>query len=295
MGSLQPGSLFEEDRRLIEMWLQRSLELDSEVPSRLAEAMRYAVLGSGKRVRSLLCLHAYRAARLQDERIMSEVTQQEQSEIAPFCCGIEMIHAFSLAHDDLPSMDDDDLRRGKPSLHRQFDEATAILAADALFAYAFEEFARSGVAAECKLAAINEIAVAVGPRGMAGGQMLDIMIERRQSNQSRRQLNRIQEMKTAKFIAASIVCGAIVAGAPVRILKKLRSAGLALGRLFQITDDLLDVSEDGKANLARTLSKTRVRRYAERVAGQAECAFRSLGSSYVLLSKWPQIILNRQT
>jgi len=118
------------DRKLVEAELRRSLRFGREVPPRLAAAMRYAVLGPGKRIRPILALEAFRAS-----------GGRHVAAVLPFCTGIELIHTFSLIHDDLPSMDDDDFRRGRPSLHRKFDEATAILAADGLFAFAFELFA----------------------------------------------------------------------------------------------------------------------------------------------------------
>ena len=156
----------ETDRRLNDARLRRELRFGSEVPTRLAVAMRYAVLGPGKRIRPVLMLESFRAAGGRD-----------LAAVLPFCAGIEFIHTFSLIHDDLPSMDDDDYRRGRPSLHRKFDEATAILAADGLFAFAFELFARAPGPAERKLAAMRAICRAVGPSGMTGGQILDIIGE----------------------------------------------------------------------------------------------------------------------
>lgn len=270
------------DRRLVNRWLAVALRSDRQVPGRLAGAMRYAVLGPGKRIRPVLALESFRAAGGRRERW-----------IAPFCSGIEMIHAFSLVHDDLPSMDNDDFRRGRPSLHRRYDEATAILAADALLAFAFELFAASPAPAERRLAAIHEIASAVGPRGMAGGQMLDIS----RAVGSSRAVVKLHDKKTAEFFAASVVCGVLVAGAAPGVVQRGREAGRALGRLFQLTDDLLDAGQKGEAarpSLVRLCGQEGTRRRAVREAERAERLFGSLGRGFGLLAAFPKMILERK-
>ena len=283
------GSAIEADRKLVDAELRRALRFGRDVPPRLAAAMRYAVMGPGKRVRPALALEAFRAAGGRDAAV-----------VLPFCAGIEFIHAFSLVHDDLPSMDDDDFRRGRPSLHRKFDEATAILAADGLFAYAFEVFAGAPGPAERRVAAISAICRAVGPSGMTGGQMLDILGEVRDLKPRVRGpasgVLATHRKKTADFIAAALVAGAILGGASPAAQRRLRQAGLALGMLFQMTDDLLDAgqaSETGRATMVSTRGLTRTANRAEFEARKAERLFRALGPRYDVLAAFPQAVLSR--
>jgi farnesyl diphosphate synthase len=272
-----------EDRRLVNRWLVADLRLGRDVPGVLAKAMRYAVLGRGKRVRAVLALEAYRAA-----------GGDGLERIRPFCTGIEMIHAFSLVHDDLPSMDDDDFRRGKPSLHRRYDEATAILAADALFALAFELFAAGPAPAARRAGAIAAVARAVGPSGMAGGQVLDLASGVRRGP---RVLDRLHAKKTAEFMAAALVVGAGIAGADRRLLERLHEAGLKLGMLFQTTDDLLDAGREGDAGKLTVVSEQGLagaRSQAGREAEEAAGMFRVFGPAYALLAAYPELVLRRK-
>ncbi len=280
----------ESDRRLVDARLRRDLRFGRDVPPRLAAAMRYAVLGPGKRVRPILTLAAFRAAGGRD-----------LAAVLPFCAGIEFIHTFSLIHDDLPSMDDDDFRRGRPSLHRRFDEATAILAADGLFAYAFELFARAPGPAERKVEAVRAIGSAVGPSGMTGGQMLDMDEARIPGTEVRSSASRVLETyrkKTAEFIAAAVVVGAVLGGATPAVQRKLRQAGLALGILFQMTDDLLDAdqaSEADQATMISALGSARTVSRAESQARKSERLFRSLGAEYKVLVRFPDMVLHRRS
>ena len=285
------GSVIEADRRLIDAELRKALRFGRDVPARLGLAMRYAVLGPGKRIRPTLALEAFRAAGGRD-----------LAAVLPFCSGIELIHTFSLIHDDLPSMDNDDFRRGRPSLHRKFDEATAILAADGLFACAFELFVRAPGSAERRLHAILAICRAVGPSGMTGGQMMDITTEARsQKSEVRSRSVRIaltQRKKTADFIAAAVVGGAILGGAPATEQQKLRQAGLALGMLFQMTDDLLDSeqpSEAGRDTIVSICGRARVARRADSEARKAERLFVAMGAKYRLLAAFPDLVLHRKS
>ena len=285
--------VIEADRRLIDAELRQALRFGRDVPARLALAMRYAVLGPGKRVRPMLALEAFRAAGGRD-----------LAAVLPFCAGIELIHTFSLIHDDLPSMDNDDLRRGRPSLHRKFDEGTAILAADGLFAYAFELFALAPGPAERRLAAIRVIGRAVGPSGMTGGQRLDISLESRgerreaRGESARSRVLETQRKKTAEFIAAAVVAGAILGGAATAAQRKLRRAGLALGMLFQMTDDLLDsgqASEAGRTTMVSTCGRARTEGRAESEAKKAERLFNGMGVEYRPLAALPELILRRKS
>jgi len=281
----------EADRRLVDAELRRALRLGRDVPPRLAAAMRFAVLGPGKRIRPVLALEAFRAE-----------GGRELATVLPFCSGIEFIHTFSLIHDDLPSMDDDDYRRGRPCLHRKFDEATAILAADGLFAYAFELFAGAPGSAGRRLEAIHAVCRAVGPSGMTGGQMLDVAgAGRRPTSGVRGPASLVvetQRMKTAEFIAAAVVAGAILGGAEEAARRKLHRAGLALGMLFQMTDDLLDAeqaSEVDRVTMVSAVGRAGTAVRAELQARKSERLFRSLGAAYQNLAKFPGLVLHRRS
>lgn len=272
------------DRKLIDKELDRILRFGREVPARLALAMRYAALGPGKRIRPVLALWSFRAAGGRDD-----------AQVLPFCSGIEMIHSFSLVHDDLPSMDNDDFRRGRPSLHRRFDEGTAILAADGLLAFAFETFAESPAPAARKIRAVAIISRAIGPAGMTGGQALDIAAD---AGASARRLAELQRKKTADFIAATMAAGAAVAGAGIRKQESLWAAGVELGMLFQITDDLLDArqqSDDGRLTMVGHYGVEGTRRRAEAAAERAETLLAGLGTGYRLLSELPRLLLERKS
>lgn len=279
------------DRKLIDAELRNVLRFGHDVPSRLAAAMRYAALGPGKRIRPILALEAFRVAGGSDVAV-----------VLPFCIGIELIHTFSLIHDDLPSMDDDDFRRGRPSLHRKFDEATAILAADGLFAFAFEQFAGAPGSAERKVAAMDVICRAVGPSGMTGGQMLDIIGEVRGRKPGIRGTTSgvvlTQRKKTAEFIAASLLVGAVLGGAAPVVQRRLSQAGLALGMLFQMTDDLLDAeqaSEADRTTMVSAMGKTQIAGRAATLAGKSERMFSSLGKPYQVLAGLPELVLHRRS
>ena len=208
-------------------------------PERLAAAMRHALLSGGKRFRPFLVM----------ECAALFGVEPRQAEIA--AASVECLHTYSLVHDDLPAMDDDDLRRGAPTVHKAFDEATAILAGDALLTFAFELLASpaahpdGGVRAEMALL----LARASGAAGMAGGQMLDLSAEHRRLDEAA--IGRLQAMKTGALIAASCEIGAVLGGAGAHERRALAAYGRALGKAFQIADDLLDVgaspSDLGKA------------------------------------------------
>jgi farnesyl diphosphate synthase len=209
-------------------------------PKRLIEAMRYATLGGGKRLRPLLTVETARALGRTDN--------------GPKRAGaaIECIHAYSLIHDDLPSMDDDDLRRGRPTTHRAFDEATAILAGDGLQALAFEILAdpATDATAEVRVALCLGLARAAGLAGMVGGQMLDIDAEKSTAPLLVEEIRLLQAMKTGALLKFSVEAGAIVAGASASARTALGVYGRAIGAAFQIADDILDVESD-----AATLGK----------------------------------------
>lgn len=215
------------------------------------EAMRYAVLGGGKRFRPLLLLASGEHFGATEELLL------------PYACAVELIHNYSLIHDDLPSMDDDDFRRGRPSCHIKFGEALALLAGDGLLTLAFEIMAAAPAPANdqgLKARVAAEMAMAAGPRGMIAGQWLDI-----NSNPDNLDPAAYQEMaarKTAGLIRVSAVSGARLAGAPEAAIQGLEKFGLYLGLAFQLRDDLQDLGQDqatGKAirpNLARILGRS---------------------------------------
>src|ERR1700677_998676 len=209
-------------------------------PKRLIEAMRYATLGGGKRLRPFLTVETARALGRTDN--------------GPIRAGaaIECIHAYSLIHDDLPAMDDDDLRRGRPTTHRAFDEATAILAGDGLQALAFEILADPATDsnAEVRVALCLGLAGAAGLAGMVGGQMLDIDAERATAPLLVEEIRRLQAMKTGALLKFSVEAGAILASADAKARAALETYGRAIGAAFQIADDILDVESD-----AATLGK----------------------------------------
>jgi farnesyl diphosphate synthase len=217
-------------------------------PARLIAAMRYATLGGGKRLRPFLAVETARALGRADK--------------GPRRAGValECIHAYSLIHDDLPAMDDDDLRRGRPTTHRAFDEGTAILAGDALQALAFEILAdpATDASAEARAALCAGLARAIGLAGMVGGQMLDLDAERSTAPLSVGAITQLQAMKTGALLRFSVEAGARLAGADPAASAALSAYGRAIGAAFQIADDILDAVSD-----AATLGK-RVRKDAER-------------------------------
>lgn len=226
-------------------------------PAELWQSMRYSVLSGGKRIRALLCLAAAEAVCYVPDRSNVPVAWDKALSCA---CALETIHAMSLIHDDLPCMDNDDLRRGKPTNHKVFGEAMALLAGDALLAYATEILVRHtppSVPPEIILDVAAELARATGPEGMVGGQVADCIAtglitgERSGTTVSRALLESIHKRKTGALLRFSVWSGARLAGAPEHILAALAGYGQILGLAFQIADDLLDVTGD-----AQTLGKT---------------------------------------
>jgi farnesyl diphosphate synthase len=219
-----------ERATIIESALDVLLPPVEGLEGRLAEAMRYATLGGGKRLRGFLVME------------VSALFAVAETCAARVAASVEMLHAYSLVHDDLPAMDDDDLRRGKPSTHKAFDEATAILAGDALQARAFEVLAEgdthSDPQARCELVAA--LGLASGARGMAGGQMIDMEAEGRTLTAS--EVARLQALKTGRLIQYSAEAGAILGRAAPPVRAQIAAYGRDLGAAFQIADDLLDAA-----------------------------------------------------
>lgn len=217
-------TLIERDRALINKALKGYLA-GAESPALLSRAMRYAVLSGGKRLRAILTLESSRAL------------GGDIKKAIPFACAIELAHNFSLVHDDLPAMDDDDTRRGKPSCHKKFGEALAILAGDGLLNLAFAIISKTKTGEA--LGAISILSEAIGAGNMIGGQALDMACKDSPAKE-RRLKGRINAMKTAALMAASCKIGAFLAGGKKRETEKIYAYGKNLGRAFQIADDLAD-------------------------------------------------------
>ena len=288
----------EELRARVDSSLDRYLPPESQWPSRVHAAMRYSIFAGGKRIRPLLCLAAAHAVGGPSGRDRAEA----------FACAVELIHTFSLIHDDLPSMDDDDLRRGRPTCHKAFDEATAILAGDALQTLAFEIIAsgdgassRSGVVLE----ALVVLARACGTAGLIGGQMDDLKYEGVQALPE--DLERIHRTKTGALIVATVVGGGLLAGASPAQALALRAYSEPIGLAFQIVDDILDVSGDagvlgktpgkdqlaGKATWVVLHGLEASKRQATALHAQAEEALSGFGPEAALLRDLASRIIHR--
>lgn len=221
----------EERKKPVEGALDRLLPSPAVPPAALHEAMRYSVFAGGKRLRPILCIAA------------AEALGADPSPFLPAACALELVHTYSLIHDDLPAMDDDDLRRGRPTSHRVFGEALAILAGDALLTLAFGVIAGMEAAAPAvRTALVAELAAGSGPAGMAGGQALDLAAEG--SAVSAGALEEIHARKTAALIETSVSFGALLGGASAAQEEALRTYGRSLGMAFQVTDDILDATGD---------------------------------------------------
>lgn len=282
------------DFAAIEAALEAALAPGLGRPERLMEAMRYAVLGPGKRLRPRLALLAARACGGTVEAAL------------PGACSAEFVHAYSLIHDDLPAMDDDDLRRGRPTVHRQFDEATAILAGDALLALAFETVASGPTGADGCL----ELARAAGPAALVGGQADDLAgtaAAPSETADALAHLEQIHRRKTGAMINVSLRLGALSAAAEEAQLAALRAYGDAVGLLFQVTDDLLDATGDeaavgkrigkdsdaGKLTYPGLIGLQASRDYAVRLAEQAVTALAAFGPEAEPLRTLTRQILGR--
>lgn len=294
---------FASYRDAVDLALESYCQAAAGSPERLTEAMRYSLLSPGKRLRPLLVLLAAEA-----------VGGDWHSSLA-CACAVEMIHAYSLIHDDLPAMDNDDLRRGKPTCHRQFDEATAILAGDALQALAFEAVAcdtPAATAARCCL----ELARAAGRCQLVGGQIDDLAAEGRfeyaahgtSAEEQLQFLRRIHERKTGAMIAASVKLGGLAVAASESALVLLEQFGRDIGLAFQIVDDLLDVESSaetmgkktgkdqalGKLTYPGLLGTDASRQWANRLVADACARLEPLGDAAAPLVTMAKFVLERK-
>lgn len=279
------SEVFEQVRPAVESCLGELLGPQNSGGSRVRDAMRYSVFAGGKRLRPLLCVAGYRVFRTDWDRIL------------PVAAAIEFIHTYSLIHDDLPSMDDDDFRRGVPSCHRKFGEAVAVLAGDGLLTLAFETLARQAdFPAPRMLRVVSLLARASGAReGMIAGQVLDLDAEGAEVDAER--LEAIHRRKTGALLHASVRAGAYLAEASGEELDALDAYGKEIGLAFQVVDDILDETASGRS-LGKTPGKDRrqrkatypglyglegARRIAGEVTARARASVESLGSKARLL------------
>jgi len=287
----------EEAARLTDAALERLLAVPPGLEARVYEAMRYSALAPGKRMRPFLVLASAN---------LFGVAQRCALQVA---AAVEMVHAYSLVHDDLPAMDDSDLRRGRPTCHKQFDEATAVLAGDGLLTSAFEVLSdpdtHGDPAVRCELVAT--LASAAGPAGMVGGQMIDLIAERQKLDIGA--ITRLQRMKTGALIAFSCEAGAILAKAPGEVRMALRGYAHDLGLAFQIADDLLDVEGSaaetgkpvgadaaaGKATFVSILGVERARAQAEHLVRQAAAHLDLFEQRAELLREAARFVIARRT
>ena len=294
----------ERVRTEIDAALDAATQWDDDCPARLREAIRYSLLAPGKRLRPLLVLMAAESCGCERWRAM------------PAACAVEMVHAYSLIHDDLPAMDDDDLRRGRPSCHARFDEATAILAGDALLARSFEVLAEQIEPAQLAMQCCRELGRAAGATALVGGQADDLDAERRDTAQDDTaqddgdlvRLRAIHRRKTGALLAASLRLGGIVAGAGESQLAALHEYGRNLGMAFQIVDDLLDLQGHehdlgkrtgkdgarGKLTFPRLMGAEASRREAARLIGAARGALHVFDSGASILDELAQFVLERK-
>ena len=232
----------EAGRKFTDSALERLLPGSDERPSSIHRAMRHSVFAGGKRIRPILCIEAGRA-----------IAGSVPDGIEDVGAALEMLHTYSLIHDDLPALDNDDLRRGRPTCHKVFGEATAILAGDALQTHAYQVLSQLHCSAEARVRIIEEIARGTGTiNGMIGGQVVDLEAEHKKPDNET--LEYIHRSKTAALITASVVSGGIYAGASDEQVEYLRRYGQAIGLAFQIVDDILDVTQTSE-QLGKTAGK----------------------------------------
>jgi len=271
------------------------LRIPDDPRERLFEAMRHAAIGGGKRIRPLLTVATAELFNVDHQRAIRAAT------------AIECIHVYSLVHDDLPAMDNDDMRRGKPTVHKAFDEATAILAGDSLHALAFEILGDEATSTDpfVRSELMLELARASGPSGMAGGQMMDLVAEHQNFDLST--VTRLQQMKTGALIGIAVEAGAILGRVPPEGRTGLRGYARDLGLAFQIADDLLDVEGDeavagkalnkdaaaGKATFLSLLGVDRAREQASALVAQAIDHLRSYGPEADLLRALAHYVVER--
>jgi len=287
-------------RAATEAALEAALPPETAWPETIHRAVRYSLFAGGKRIRPVLVLAA------------GEAVGAERTGLLPLACAVEMIHTYSLIHDDLPAMDDDDLRRGKPTSHKVFGEAIAILAGDALLTHAFQLLVSVPAAADetlvrRRLAASALVAEACGTGGLIGGQVMDLESEGRVIDAAA--LEQLHRAKTGALLAACVRAGAILGGAPPDELQSLSRYAAAIGLAFQVVDDVLDATENAE-RLGKTAGKDasahkatyvsvhgieRARAMAEGLLRDALAALAPLGQRAALLQALARLIVERHS
>lgn len=279
---------------LVEQILADLFDRQTEIPPRLKEAMEYMMSGGGKRIRAALAMWAC-------EVVSGKLNREAQVAAAV----VEMVHTYSLIHDDLPAMDDDDMRRGKPSCHKQFDEATAILAGDALLTLAFEMLSTDVKNSDTAVRMIRTLSEAAGPSGMIAGQVADMNSPH--ANGSMQRLQYIHMNKTAEMFAASTALGALAGGATDEQLSAMIEYGMKIGLGFQIADDLLDITasseqlgktagkdaEQGKLTYPALVGEEKSREIFEKLTCEAVCALQIFGEEAETLRQLAMELLDR--
>ncbi|HAN41040.1 MAG TPA: polyprenyl synthetase family protein [Candidatus Cloacimonetes bacterium] len=284
-----------EKQELVNIILDRYLPRKDEYPKSLHKAMRYSLFAGGKRLRPYLTMLTY------------QMYKKDPEDITPVAAAIEMIHTYTLIHDDLPDIDDDDYRRGKKSCHVLFGEGEALLAGDALLVNAFELITYANISPDLKVRFVRELAHACGISGTIAGQMVDIESEGKKV--SKKTLAYIHENKTAKLINICLRFGALAAGAPAKEVAALEDYGNHLGLVFQIVDDLLDIegnpttlgkstgkdAEAGKATFPAVWGVEESRTQAVELTQKAKDSLAPLGEKAALLKELADSMLNRKS
>jgi farnesyl diphosphate synthase len=288
---------FAETAREVERELDLLLPATVGAEAKLYEAMRYSCLGGGKRLRPLLVIESSRLFSVQHGSALRAAA------------AIEMVHCYSLVHDDLPAMDDSALRRGRPTTHIAFDEATAVLAGDALLTLAFEVLGDAATHGDpaVRIELVRELAIAAGPAGMCGGQMMDLVAEHQQFDLGA--ITRLQRLKTGALFTFSCIAGAVLGKAAVPMRTALAAYAHDLGLAFQIADDLLDAEGDqaavgkdvgkdaaaGKATFVSILGLERARSQAHLLAEQAAAHLEPFGDKAELLRAVARFVVDRKS
>ena len=285
----------EQIQREVDSVFDAFLPVPKDTRARLVEAMRYAAIGGGKRDRPLLLTAT------------AEMFGVNRASALRASCAVEAIHVYSLIHDDLPCMDDDDLRHGKPTLHRAFDEATAVLAGDSLHVLAFEILSDEATSSDpfTRAELVATLAGASGMNGMAGGQMMDMEAEK--AEYDLHSITRLQQLKTGALLSAAVEMGAVLGKLPTEGRTHLRAYSRDIGLAFQIADDLLDVSgdeakagkalrkdeEQGKQTFVTLMGEEKAREQAGALAEQAVAHLANHGDEANLLRELARFIVER--
>lgn len=286
----------EECVQMVEKTISRLMPETDLAEAQLYDAMRYGTLAGGKRLRPFMVMQS------------AKLFNVDPSRARRVAAAIEMVHSYSLIHDDLPSMDDSDMRRGKLAVHKAYDEATAVLAGDALLTYAFEIIGEPETHEDPRVRAdlIVALAKAAGPQGMLGGQMLDLIGENESFDLGT--ISRMQRMKTGKLMAFACEAGAILGKGTEQHRKALLNYAYDLGLAFQVTDDILDVEADpvatgkpanqdsqaGKSTFVSTMGKEQARQRAEMLVAQAKSHLHSFNGRAILLEQLADYVLQRR-